>query len=114
MKISVLYSSHLTVVVVGFVDTLVEVNEADGQVTLNVSISSPQPDPTLRFEITFSLNVVSMYYEIFQACETTSLGCFCNVLPHSVSCDICTSISASTLCTQEGGERGRGGGSFLA
>ena len=38
-----MYSSHLIVVVVGFVDTLVEVNETDGQATLNVSISSPQP-----------------------------------------------------------------------
>ena len=45
---------------VGFVDTLVEVNETDGQVTLNVSISSPQPEPLLRFEINFSLNVGSM------------------------------------------------------
>ena len=45
---------------VGFVDTLVEVNETDGQATLNVSISSPQPDPTLEFEINFSLNVASM------------------------------------------------------
>ena len=44
---------------VGFVDTLVEVNETDGQATLNVSISSPQPDPTLAFELMFSLNVVS-------------------------------------------------------
>ena len=54
-----MYSSHLIVVVVGFVDTLVEVNETDGQATLNVSISSPQPDPTLAFEFMFSLNVVS-------------------------------------------------------
>ena len=38
-----MYSSLLTVVIVGFVDTLVEVNETDGQATLNVSISSPQP-----------------------------------------------------------------------
>ena len=55
-----MYSSHLTVVVVGFVDTLVEVNETDGQATLNVSISSPQPDPYFGFEINFSLNVASM------------------------------------------------------
>ena len=54
------FSSHLTVVVGGFVDTLFEVNETDGQVTLNVSISSPQPDPFLLFEITFSLNVGSV------------------------------------------------------
>ena len=58
-----MYSSHLTVVVVGFVDTLIEVNETDGQATLNVSISSPQPSPllpTLRFELMFSLNLASM------------------------------------------------------
>ena len=45
---------------VGFVDTLVEVNETDGLATLNVSISSPQPDPSLPFEINFSLNVASV------------------------------------------------------
>ena len=45
---------------VGFVDTLVEVNETNGQATLNVSISSPQPEPYLEFEINFSLNVASM------------------------------------------------------
>ena len=55
-----MHSSQLIVVVVGFVDTLVEVNETDGQATLNVSISSPQPDPALRFEIMFSLNVNSV------------------------------------------------------
>ena len=55
-----MHSSQLIVVVVGFVDTLVEVNETDGQATLNVSISSPQPDPALRFEIMFSLNVDSV------------------------------------------------------
>ena len=33
---------------VGFVDTLVEVNETDGQATLNVSISHPLPMPGLR------------------------------------------------------------------
>ena len=55
-----MYSSHLIVVVVGFVDTLIEVNETDGQATLNVSISSPAPNPRLRFEIMFSLNVNSM------------------------------------------------------
>ena len=57
---STLYSSYLIVVVVGFVDTLVEVNETDGQATLNVSISSPQPNPFFGFEIMFSLNVASM------------------------------------------------------
>ena len=55
-----MYSSHLTVVVVGFVETLIEVNETDGQATLNVSISSPAPDPSLEFEIMFSLRVDSI------------------------------------------------------
>ena len=51
-----MYSSHLIVVVVGFVDTLVEVNETDGQATLNVSISSPQPMPGVPgLQIMFSL-----------------------------------------------------------
>ena len=49
-----------TVVVVGFVDTLVEVKETDGKATLNVSISYPQPNPYLQFGIMFSLNVASM------------------------------------------------------
>jgi len=47
--------------VIGFVDTLVEVNETDGQATLNVSITSPLPVPGFRgFEIMFSLSVASM------------------------------------------------------
>ena len=54
------YSSFLTVVVVGFVDTLVEVNETDGQATFNVSISFPQPNPFYGFEIMFRLNVASV------------------------------------------------------
>ena len=41
------------------VDTLVEVKETAGQATLNVSISSPQPNPYLQFGIMFSLNVAS-------------------------------------------------------
>ena len=43
-------------------DTLVEVNETDGEATLNVSISFPEPDPVIAqdFEITFTLNVNSM------------------------------------------------------
>ena len=54
-------SSHLIVVVVGFVDTLVEVNETDGQATLNVSISSPQRMPGVReLQIMFTLIVTSM------------------------------------------------------
>ena len=40
---------------VGFVDTLVEVDESDGRATLNVSISDPPPDPLLPFEIEFTL-----------------------------------------------------------
>ena len=56
-----MYSSHLIVVVVGFVDTLVEVNETDGQATLNVSISYPQPMPGVPgLQIMFSLRVNSM------------------------------------------------------
>ena len=55
-----MYSSHLIVVVVGFVETLIEVNETDGQATLNVSISSPAPDASLAFEIMFSLSVDSV------------------------------------------------------
>ena len=53
-----MYSSHLVVVVVGFVDTLVEVNETDGQATLNVSIT--QPPPMSGLEIMFALSVDSM------------------------------------------------------
>ena len=40
---------------VGFVGTLVEVDESDGRATLNVSISHPAPDPLLQFEIEFTL-----------------------------------------------------------
>ena len=40
---------------VGFVETLVEVNESDRRATLNVSISFPAPDPLLQFEIVFTL-----------------------------------------------------------
>ena len=55
------YSFLLTVVVVGFVDTLVEVNESDGQATLNVSITSPLPVPWFwGFDIMFNLSVASM------------------------------------------------------
>ena len=54
-------SSHLIVVVVGFVDTLVEVNETDGQATLNVSISHPLPMPGVPgLQIMLSLHVNSM------------------------------------------------------
>ena len=51
-----MYSSHLIVVVVGFVDTLVEVNETDGNATLNVSITMPEG----AIQIMFSLRVDSM------------------------------------------------------
>ena len=54
-------SSPYIVVVVRFVDTLVEVNETDGQATLNVSIGSPLPDPVLPpLQIMFALSVNSM------------------------------------------------------
>ena len=54
-------SSHLVVVVVGFVDTLVEVNECDGQATLNVSITQPLPMSGVpEFQLMFSLLVNSM------------------------------------------------------
>ena len=54
------YFSHFTVVVVGFVDTLVEVNETDGLATLNVSISSPLPNPYFPgLQIMFALRVDS-------------------------------------------------------
>ena len=41
---------------VGFVETLVDVNETDGQATLNIAVSAP-PD---RIEIMFSLIVQSV------------------------------------------------------
>ena len=54
-------SSPYIVVVVGFVDTLIEVNETDGQATLNVSIISPLPMPGVRgLGIMFALHVNSM------------------------------------------------------
>ena len=53
-------SSHHTDVQVGFVDTLVEVNETDGNATLNVSITRPLPDPIFGFEIMFRLNVFTI------------------------------------------------------
>ena len=55
-----MHSPHLAVVVVGFVDTLVEVNETDGKATLNVSISSPQPHWFFGLEIMFSLSMSSV------------------------------------------------------
>ena len=51
-----MYSSYLIVVMVGFVDTLVEVNETDGNATLNVSITMPEG----LIQIMFSLHVDSM------------------------------------------------------
>ena len=55
---------------VGFVETLVDVNETDGQATLNIAVSAPQD----RIEITFSLIVESMVgsagtIDIPQCCE---------------------------------------------
>ena len=56
-----MYSSHLVVVVVGFVNTLVEVNETDGQGTLDVSITHPQPTPGIAgLGIMFALLVNSV------------------------------------------------------
>ena len=56
-----MHFSHLVVVTVGFVDTLVEVNETDGQATLNVSIISPLPMPGVPgLQIMFALRVDSM------------------------------------------------------
>ena len=43
---------------VGFVDTLIEVNECDGQATLNVSIT--QPLPMSGLQIMFTLRVDSV------------------------------------------------------
>ena len=54
------YSFHHVVIVVGFVDTLVEVNETDGQATLNVSISHPLPVPGFPLQLMFELRVDSM------------------------------------------------------
>ena len=45
---------------VGFVETLVEVDESDGQATLNVSISFPDPDSFFWFEIMFRLDATMM------------------------------------------------------
>ena len=55
-----MYSSHLIVVVIGYVEALVEVDESDGRATLNVSISFPEPDPRLVFEIMFRLDAAMM------------------------------------------------------
>jgi len=46
--------------VVGFVETLVEVNETDGNATLDVSITQPLPVPGFPLQIMFSLRVNSM------------------------------------------------------
>ena len=56
-----MYFSHFIVVVVGFVNTLVEVNETDGQATLNVSITHPLPMPGVPgIQVMFFLHVDSM------------------------------------------------------
>jgi len=54
------YYSNLTGVVIGYVETLVEVDESDGPATLSVNISSPAPDPVLPFEIMFRLDATMM------------------------------------------------------
>ena len=55
-----MYSSHLLWVVIGYVETLVEVDESDGRATLSVTISFPEPDPVLPFQIMFRLNATMM------------------------------------------------------
>ena len=55
-----MYSSHLIEIVIGYVETLVEVDESDGPATLNVSISVPAPDSILRFQIMFRLDATMM------------------------------------------------------
>ena len=55
---------------VGFVETLVDVNETDGHATLSIAVSAPQD----RIEITFNLIVESMVgsagtIDIPQCCE---------------------------------------------
>ena len=45
---------------IGYVETLVEVDESDGQATLNVNISFPAPDPLLGFLIMFRLDATMM------------------------------------------------------
>ena len=74
-----MFTSHLTVVVVGFVDTLVEVNETDGQATLNVSITQPLPVPGFPLGIMFSLRVDSINDSagrvgIPQSCDFSTLS----------------------------------------
>ena len=48
-------------------ETLVEVNETDGQATLNISIGSPPSDVVLDFEIILLVNTMdgsaSVWYE---------------------------------------------------
>ena len=55
-----MYFSNLAVIVIGFVETLVEVDESDGQATLNVSISFPEFVAGLQFQIMFRLNANMM------------------------------------------------------
>ena len=55
-----MYYSNLAVVVIGFVETLVEVDESDGQATLSVNITFPEPNPLLQFQIMFRLDATMM------------------------------------------------------
>ena len=71
LQLSFLNCSHVTVAVVGFVETLVDVNETDGQATLNIAVSAPQDG----IEFAFSLIVESMVgsagtIDIPQCCES--------------------------------------------
>ena len=45
---------------IGYVETLVEVDESDGQATLSVNITFPAPDPLLPFQIMFRLDATMM------------------------------------------------------
>ena len=51
------YFSLLIVVTIGFVETLIEVNETDGTAALNVSIRSPS-DVAFGFEIILLVTTV--------------------------------------------------------
>ena len=77
-----MYSFHHVVIVVGFVDTLIEVNETDGQATLNVSITQPLPMPgAFGLQIMFALRVDSMDGSAGRDGIPQSCAFFMNYLP---------------------------------